>query len=62
MDESISESSAWQLAVAQAIEVLVNGGAGMWVHVAKISRAGALPSDTFDLPGHEWHRVTDTVR
>jgi len=50
-------------AIAQDIEVFHNGGLGMLIHVTQVSPEETQPADTFEVPGHEWHRAfTDEVR
>ncbi len=49
--------------IAHKITLLNNDKLGMLIRVTDISAAGALPANTFDLPGHKWNRAfTDEVR
>ena len=49
--------------IARRIEVLPNGGLGMWIQVTDIASTGPLPDGTFEVGGHDWTRAfTDEAR
>jgi len=49
--------------VARRIDALKDGVLGMRISVTEVSAAGAIPSKTFEVHGHEWVRsFTDQVR